>query len=126
MLLLPALYPPGLHRGLHCFQFGVNAVARAQVGDFFFQAFRPGHAKRIGAPFGEVGAPFKHFEAREGVFGTPAVQHFARLGAGDRALDPVGDRILASACLTQLVLKLRDIGFIGLERVVDRGHAQKL
>ena len=81
--------------------------------------FGPGHSERVGAPFREVGAALEHLELREGILGPVAVQQLAGAAAGDRALEPGGDRILPSARLAQLPLQLGDVGFVGLEGILD-------
>ena len=57
------LLPLGRERGFHGFKLFVDGFARLQVGDFFLEALGTGHAQRIGAALGEIGAALKHLEA---------------------------------------------------------------
>src|SRR5688572_29523299 len=85
--LVPLRRQIGVSRGFHGFQFGVDLFGRFQFGDLFLEAFRAGHAERVGASLGEVGAALEELEARERVLGAAAADDLARLGPGDRALE---------------------------------------
>ena len=115
-------YQLGRERGFHCVEFGIDRVGRAKLGNFFLQALRPGQAERVGAAFGKVGAAFEQLELGERFLGAAAVQHFAGPGAGHRAFEPAGDRVLAGAGLGQLGLEPLDVGLIALEHGFDLRH----
>src|SRR6218665_2540128 len=54
--------PPRLHR----FQFGVDPVGDAQLGNLFLQrAGRGAEQQRVGLPFGIIGLPLQHLQALE-------------------------------------------------------------
>ena len=114
------LIPPWPRVRLSCASSSASTFSDARSSAISSsRLFGPGHAQRIGAAFGEIGAALKQFEAREGVLGAAAVEQFAGLGAGDGALDPVGDGVLAGAGLAQFALQLGDVGLIALERFLD-------